>query len=135
VADIDVSFACNDHRNGTSLHRFEHVEFSEDAAECECALWGPWTSVRVHLQKRPGQKFATVTIGNRIYRIKGYRSQVETLYVCPVCGDTVPEWAPHDQTHTIPIGAVVPCPFCLEVWPEGRGKPPGSKIANFGERK
>lgn len=74
MADIDVSFACNDHRNGNSLHRFEHVEFSEEAAECECALWGPWTSVRVHLQKRPGQKFATVTVGNRIYRIKGYRS-------------------------------------------------------------
>ncbi|HYV99667.1 MAG TPA: hypothetical protein VE967_19565 [Gemmatimonadaceae bacterium] len=32
---------------------------------------------------------------------------LETLFVCPVCGDTVPEWAPHDQTHTIPIGEVV----------------------------
>jgi len=38
---------------------------------------------------------------------------IETLYVCQACGDTVPEWAPHDQTHTIPV----------------------SEIANFEERK
>lgn len=31
---------------------------------------------------------------------------IETLFVCPVCGDTVPEWAPHDQTHTIPVSEI-----------------------------